>query len=81
MTPEEINKIRFKLLSHVAMANEHVCSYIAVDVPFELRMCSHTPVDNYETGELAYGRAYRHYMLNGVVYNTRKKLYEAMKEL
>lgn len=71
MTKEEIDRIPLKFSEHLAMAEEHISTYVADgDYPFELRTFIHTPAD---------GKPYCHYELNGKVYKSMSALYKAME--
>ena len=77
MTEEEFKNLKFKFVSHLSMEDEHCTTYKAVDIPFSLMACKHTP---YKDG-VPKRHFYVHYMLNGKVYTSREKLLEAIKEL
>lgn len=77
MAPKEIYGIPFRMVSHLAMEDEHVTGYVAKgDWPFDLRMCVHAPIGDSKPSR----RTTRHFMLNGKVYKTRKALYKAMEK-
>ena len=74
MTIEELEKVKFKLSSHMSMEDEHTTTYFSEDG--KIGFCNHVPFKNGEP----HGRAYRHYWLNGKVYKSKKKFLEAIKD-
>lgn len=79
MTDEQIKKIAFRFVSHLAMADYHESTYKAADVPFELYMFSSVPTEEYKM-EHPRARTSVRYSLNGEVMR-RKKLIEKLKEI
>lgn len=75
MTTEEFAKLRCKMYIHLNMESEHACSYTCVDMPM-LQKCVHTPVKD----DFSFGRASAHYMFQGKVYKSKKKILEALTE-
>lgn len=73
MTPEEINKLAFRFVSHLNMEDCHSTVYQAVTIP-ELQMCRRVIFRNGEPTR----RGTVHYMFKGKVYKTLGKLYNAM---
>lgn len=79
MTEEEVKKIPFRMQTHLAMADEHTCTY--VDESGRLGFCDHTPVKADFGGMKEFGKGYRHYRIDGKVYKTYAKWIEALKEV
>ncbi len=75
MTSEELSKIPFRMVSHLAMAHEHCATY--VNNEYGIGMCKHTKKKN----EFEFGRTYTHFMYKGVVYKTKEKLLEAYNRI
>lgn len=75
MTKEELNKIPFRFVSHMSMEHEHSATYVNDEYGFA--MCSHTKKNKY--GD--FGRTYRHFMYQGVVYKSLPKFLEAIKDV
>lgn len=64
MTDEQIKNIAFRFVSHLAMADYHVSTYKAADVPFELYKISCVPTEDYKM-EHPRARTSVRYSLNG----------------
>ena len=79
MTEEEVKKIPFHMQFHMAMRNEHVCTY--VDDSGRLAFCDHTPVTDDFDGMQEFGRGYRHYRIDDKVFKSYKKWIEALKDV
>lgn len=79
MTDEQINNIAFRCVSHLSMAEYHVSTYKAVDVPFELYRYGSVPTEDYKM-EHPRARTSVRYSLNGEVMS-KKKLIEKLKEI
>ena len=79
MTEEEVKKIPFRMQAHLAMADEHTCTY--VDESGRLGFCDHTPVKADFGGMNEYGKGYRHYRIDSKVYKSYAKWIEALKEV
>lgn len=77
MTKEEIGKIRFVFQSHLSLEDEHCTTYIAEQNSHKFGICKHVP---YKDGKPK-GRAYSHYMVDGVVFNTKRKFYDFCAQL
>lgn len=75
MTLEELKKVRFKFQSHIAMADEHIATYINEQYGF--MMIVRTP----KKDEFTYGKAKRHFVYRGVTYKTLPKFMEAIKDI
>jgi len=75
MTADELSKIPFKMVSHLAMEDEHCSSY--VNEEYGIGICRHTK----KKSEFEFGRSYTHYWYKGVVYKTKKKFLEAYNRI
>ena len=75
MTLEELKKLQFRMESHIAMADEHITTYINEQYGFV--MCKRTK----KKDEFTYGRTITHYMFRGVVYKSLPKFLEAIKDV
>lgn len=78
MTIEEFKKIPLRETCHLAMDDEYATTYASQDNRFGV--CVHVP-RHPTTGEPQDRRAYRHYMVDGKVYKSEKKLAQALKDL
>ena len=76
MTKEELKKIPFHFVSHLAMEGEHCTCYESQDG--RLGWCDHVPMPTRHNQEP--GRAYRHYRIDTKVYKSRQKWLEALKD-
>lgn len=74
MTPEELAKIPFHFVCHMAMEHEHTLTYASEDN--RLGWCDHTPKK--KNGD--FGRSYRHWRIDGKVYKTKEKFIEALRD-
>ena len=74
MTREEFKKVKFRMVAHFAMEHEHCCTYKSEDG--RIGVCVHTR----KKSEYEFGRSYRHYKIDGKVYKTDEKFYEALKD-
>lgn len=74
MTEEELKKVPFRMVAHLAMEDEHCCTYISYDG--RLGFCDHTPKNKY--GDFRNG--YRHWQIDSKIYKTKEKFLEALKE-
>lgn len=72
MTIEELSKIEFAPCAHMSMEDEHTMSYTATYKGHAFGICDHTP---YKDG-VPKGRSYRHFMVDGKVFKTKKKFYD-----
>lgn len=74
MKPEEIQKIRFRWLSHIALASEYFSMYVSVNCVPEIFMNVYTPRD--ELG-FALTRETRRFSIKGGKLMTKKKFFES----
>ena len=74
MTIEELKKIPFRMVTHIAMEDEHCTTYESVDG--SLGFCDHTK----KKGEFDFGRTYRHWRIGSKVYKSFAKFQEALKD-
>ena len=79
MTEAELLVLPFRFQCHLAMEHEHCSTYVAQFGGHRFGVCNHTPIDS-ATME-PHGRRYRHWMLDGKVYKTRKKFLEAIANI
>lgn len=77
MTEEEFNNIPFTMTCHLNMCDEHCSTYVSTNPFLNLGMCIHVP---YKDGK-PFGRSYTHYMWNGKVYKSKKKLIDDMNKI
>lgn len=75
MTEEEFRKVPFKMMSHLSLEHEHRTTYVNEDYGFGINTYT-SRWDDYTIG-----RAYVHYIYNDVVYKTRAKFLEAIKDV
>lgn len=75
MTEEELGKVPFKCMSHLSLEHKHCTTYANEEYGFGI--CKHT----LKKDEFTFGRTYTHYMYNGVVYKTKAKFLEAIKDV
>lgn len=75
MTAEELSKIPFVMVSHLAMEHEHCSTY--VNEEYGISICRHTK----KTNDFDFGGTYTHFMYKGVVYKTKKKFLEAYNKI
>ena len=73
MTIEELKKIPFRMVAHLAMEDEHCCTYSSEDGM--LGFCDHTKKRGFD-----FGRSYRHWRIGKKVYKSKEKFLEALKD-
>lgn len=73
MTIEELKKIPFRMVGHLAMEDEHCCTYSSEDGM--LGFCDHTKKRGFD-----FGRSYRHWRIRKKVYTSEEKFLEALKD-
>lgn len=74
MTEQELAKIPFHFVCHMAMEDEHTRTYS--DDSGRLGICVHTP----KKDEWTYGKPTIHYRIDEKIYKSKKKFLEALKE-
>ena len=73
MTFEEFKKIPFRMVAHLAMEDEHCCTYSSEDGM--LGFCDHTKKRGFN-----FGRSYRHWRIGNKVYKSKEKFLDALKD-
>ena len=85
MTDEQISRIKFRFVSHIAMPDYHITQYEATNVPFQFNMqvCVPTSAFDYEAPPEGGKKqmSSRTYYLQGKHYRSKKKLYDALHEI
>ena len=85
MTDEQISRIKFRFVSHIAMSDYHITQYEATNVPFQFNIQYSAPTSAFDYEELPEGgkkrRSSRRYCLQGRYYRSKKKLYDALHEI
>ena len=85
MTDEQISRIKFRFVSHIAMSDYHITQYEATNVPFQFNMQVSVPTSAFDYEALQKGekkrRSSRRYCLQGRYYRSKKKLYDALHEI
>ena len=74
MTEEELSKIPFRCVGHMAFEHEHTMAYTSEDG--RLGFCDHTLKN--KNGEFT--RSFRHWRIDTKVYKSKKKFLEALKD-
>ena len=74
MTYDELKKIPFRCVSHLALEDEHCTTYISEDG--RIGFCDHVKFKNGQPTK----RTYRHWQIDGKVYKTTSKFIEVLKE-
>lgn len=78
MTKEELKKIPFHFVSHLAMEGEHCTCYESQDG--RLGWCDHVARDPESGLVKKRARTVRHYRIDGNIYKTREKFLNALKD-
>ena len=73
MTEQELAKIPFRMVCHLAMEDEHCTTYSSEDGM--IGFCDHTR----KRGDFDFGRSYRHWRIGKKIYKTKEKFLEALK--
>ena len=85
MTDEQISRIKFRFVSHIAMSDYHITQYEATNVPFQFVMEDCVPTSAFDCDVPPEGgkkrRSSRIYRLQGKSYLSKKKLYDALHEI
>lgn len=63
------------MVSHLAMEHEHAATY--TNEVYGISICVHTK----KKDDFSFGRSYTHYMYRGVVYKSKKKFLDAIKDV
>ena len=74
MTEQELAKIPFRCVCHMALEDEHVATYS--DESGRLGFCTHTP----KKDEFTFGKGRTHYRIDNKIYKSKEKFLEALKE-
>ena len=74
MTQEELNRVPFHVVTHLALADEHCLTFSSADN--RLGFCKHTP----KRKDGTFGKGYTHYRIDTKVYKSRQKWLEALKD-
>lgn len=75
MTEKELEKVKFKFVTHLSLEGEHSTTFESED--HRLGFCDHVP---YKDG-MPKGRAYRHWRIGNKVFTNYQKFLEALKDL
>lgn len=75
MTKEEINKIPFRMRSHMVLRREHIASYATDDGQFGMEV--HTPVLKH--GD--FGTPRKYYRIGTKWYNSKEEFLEALEKV
>lgn len=75
MTEEELRKIEFRWVSHIALEDRHVTTYENKKYGFTMLQIVT------KKSELKWGRALTHYIFKGQIYKSQKKFLEAIKHV
>ena len=74
MTEQELSKIPFRCVCHIALKDEHIATYS--DESGRLGFSVTTP----KKDEFTYGKGRTHYRIDNKIYKSKKKFLEALKE-
>lgn len=75
MTVDELKKVPFRFVSHLAMETYHAATY--VNEQYGFTMCVRTR----KKDDFTFGRTTKHYRYEGVVYKSLPKFLEAIKDV
>lgn len=73
MTEQELSKIPFRCVCHLALKDEHIATYS--DESGRLGFSVTTP----KKDEFTFGKGRTHYRIDGKIYKSKKKFLEALK--
>lgn len=74
MTREELNKVPFRMVSHMSREGEHISLYANDDYGFRMQKTVKIKKDGFTTG-----KTYTNYYFNDKWYNSLDKFLEAIK--
>lgn len=74
MTEQDFAKIKFRIVSHVSMKQQHSC--ICESINHEPRIALYVRTRINDDGN--FGRTITHYIFNGKTYKSKKKFLEAI---
>lgn len=74
MNKEELSKVPFRMVSHMAMEGEHYSLYANYDYGFKMQKTVKIKKDGFTSG-----KTYTDYYFNGKWYNSLDKFLEAIK--
>lgn len=74
MTKEELSKVPFRMVSHMAMEGEHYSLYANDDYGFRMQKTTKIKKDGFTTGKI-----YTDYFYDGKWYSSLDKFLEAIK--
>ena len=80
MTWKDFVCLEWQSISHLSTSDEHCTVRNAKRIGHKFQVCSHVPTEDYKQSH-PYARQYEHYMVDGVIYKSRKKLLEAIEKL
>ena len=82
MTEQELNKMRFREISHTTFDDRYSTTYECVSEPLadRLKVCTWVKRDK-QTGKPLGGKPLIHYSLDGKLYRKKEKLLEAIKRI
>ena len=75
MTEEELNKLSFRFVSHLAMEDEHCTTYVSEDG--RIGFSNHVPYKNGHPNRKK--KEYRLYAIDGKVFEDKKEFLEALR--
>lgn len=82
MTEQELNKMRFREISHITFDDRYSTIYECVSEPLagRLKVCTWVKRDK-QTGMPLGGKPLIHYSLDGKLYRKKQKLLEIIKRI
>lgn len=75
MTQEEFDKLPFRMVNHLSKKDEYAATY--VNDKYGIIVCKHATLKD----EFTFGRTRTHYIYKGVIYKSRKRLLEEIKNI
>lgn len=81
MTERQLRLLPFKCISHLSLAEEHAMVYS--NDTYDIHFCRHVPTEKYSYDEVTGKkiRPYCHWMIKGKVYDTKKEMLKAIKNI